>query len=201
MFCKEGYIFKDRQPHWTICSFKESNSFHEWSDLEKIGCIPNSCNQHPDFDLVNLAIKKEFYDIGEMIIYTCPNGYMIRIKCITNRSTGFGEWDFKGSCKGTYLGYFKQSLRLRCIARILVRRGTLSGVGLERVRGGAPPQTQENFRNFSNDFLRTSLNMHYFRIVFIKFKKQRVTFSRVWTKSTNCWKSFRKFWKFLMIIQ
>ena len=100
VFCKEGYIFNDRKPHWAICVFNEVTRKEEWANLEKIKCIPNSCNPHPDFDLVKLQEKKEYYNIGELVEYTCPNGYIITIKCGINKATGIGDWDFKGNCKG-----------------------------------------------------------------------------------------------------
>ena len=61
--------------------------------------------------------------------------------------------------------------------------------------GDEAPRTPKNFRKCSKNFVRKLLKMHYFSKFFKKFNKAWVTCSRVWTKNTVCWKSFRKFSK------
>ena len=102
VFCNDGYIFHDRQQHWTVCILDANTGETKWPSLSAIKCIAKSCNPHPDFNLprVRLEKRKETYDLGEVVEYTCPGEYKITTTCILNETNGFGEWDFNGSCKG-----------------------------------------------------------------------------------------------------
>ena len=55
----------------------------------------------------------------------------------------------------------------------------------------------EVLRKFWKLFLRKLLKMHYFCLFYTKVYTPCVNFSRVWTKNTNCWKSFEKSMKIL----
>ena len=103
VFCKEGYVFNDRNNHFISCIFNENANQTEWAGVNSIRCDPNSCNRHPDFDLVGLNNSRDIFDFGDIIKYKCPNGYKIRTICIKDGTTGIGEWDFQGSCRGSLI--------------------------------------------------------------------------------------------------
>ena len=68
-------------------------------------------------------------------------------------------------------------------------------MGQPRGGGGCPPQDAEEFSHICT-LSEEKCKMHYFSLFYTKLYKPRVTFSRVWTKNTNCWEIFEKFLKF-----
>ena len=62
--------------------------------------------------------------------------------------------------------------------------------------GAEPSCRRKNFGNLQKFPLKIA-KMHYFCLFYTKFYKPCVNFSRFWTKTTNCWKSFEKTLKIL----
>ena len=99
--CVEGFIPQDRsQKMSVICEFEESTKSFEWNRKNYSKCIENNCIAHTDFKWLAENIRKDSYSIGEQVSYTCPGGYRMRTICDIDLFTGFGEWDFTGSCSG-----------------------------------------------------------------------------------------------------
>lgn len=96
--CNEGYIPKSRRKTYIICTYNQEMNFLEWENMDLIDCIPTSCNPHPDFRYFNES--KPYYNIGEILNYSCPNGHRIRSRCMLDEITNFGVWNFNGSCNG-----------------------------------------------------------------------------------------------------
>ena len=74
-------------------------------------------------------------------------------------------------------------------------RGSETRTGNNGVNPPEPPGRRKMFGNLQKHFLKTA-KMHYLRIIFKRFNKPCVHFSRVWTKNTNCWDILRNFRKF-----
>ena len=83
------------------CIYNEGDGSFAWVGVDSIQCGHPSCNGHQDFLQANGTFRAE-YSIGEIVTYKCPNGYALRTLCRLDANTGFGEWDFEGSCKGTF---------------------------------------------------------------------------------------------------
>ena len=100
--CIEGYIPKNRNFNMTIqCGFNLTIGKLEWFGIDSIVCIPNSCPPHNDLEFLGKeADQLEYYQIGHILDYECPNGYHLRTRCLMNHTNGLAEWDFKGNCKG-----------------------------------------------------------------------------------------------------
>ena len=102
--CAEGFIPIDRRPDMSvICEFVEETERFEWNTTNYSTCIENHCIQHKDFGPFAKNITKTSFAIDEQVTYTCPGGYRLRTICEVDLITGFGEWDFIGSCSGIYL--------------------------------------------------------------------------------------------------
>ena len=101
VICNEGLIPQSRSNARITCIYDEKMNSLEWVDIESINCVPPSCNPHPEFQYITNV--ESFYHIGEIITFTCPNGYRIRTRCVLDEITGFGVWNFNGSCTGTTL--------------------------------------------------------------------------------------------------
>ena len=100
--CNKGYIPKNRNFNMAIrCAYNQTIGKLVWFGIERIVCIPNSCPPHNDAEFLgNHSEQLEYYIIGHILDYVCPNGNHLRTRCAMNHSTGLGEWDFIGSCKG-----------------------------------------------------------------------------------------------------
>ena len=102
--CEEGFIPTDRRPEMSVlCEFVEESENFEWNTTDYSTCIEINCMQHKDFKPFAKNITKTSFAIGEQVTYTCPGGYRLRTICEVDLITGFGEWDFIGSCSGIYL--------------------------------------------------------------------------------------------------
>ena len=116
--CAAGFIPVDRSLFMSvICEFNETTQAFEWNKKNFSQCIENYCRPHEDFKLISENIRKSSYSIGEQINYTCPSGYRIRTLCEIDRNTGFGIWDFDGSCAGKFL---HSTLKLDLVFRIVL---------------------------------------------------------------------------------
>ena len=100
VFCDDGFIPQSRTNARIRCIYNEHETSLEWADTETVNCIPTSCNPHPDFQYI-INTPKTYYDIGEVISFTCPNGYRFRTRCVLDQITQFGVWDYIGNCVGT----------------------------------------------------------------------------------------------------
>ena len=100
--CIEGYIPKNRNFNMAIrCAYNQTIGKLVWFGIERIVCIPNSCPPNKDSEIFGKKVDQlEYYQIGHIIDYVCPNGYHLRTRCAMNQTNGLAEWDFKGSCKG-----------------------------------------------------------------------------------------------------
>ena len=96
--CDEGYIPESRANSHITCTYNIESDLLEWEESSPISCLPTSCNPHPDFRYIHEI--KQYYDIGEIIKFTCPNGYQIRTRCVLDKITGYGIWNYNGSCTG-----------------------------------------------------------------------------------------------------
>ena len=83
-----------------ICEYRESTQSFEWNTDNYSQCIENNCLQHTDFKWLAEDMRKDSYSIGEEVRYICPSGYHMRTLCVIDPNTGFGIWDFDGSCSG-----------------------------------------------------------------------------------------------------
>ena len=99
--CADGFIPSDRRLSMSvICGYNEDTQEFEWNKRNYAECIENSCEPHKDFMWIREDIRKNSYAIGEEVRYTCPGGYRLRTICVIDPNTGFGVWDFSGSCSG-----------------------------------------------------------------------------------------------------
>ena len=102
--CAEGFIPLNRHPDISvICEFVNQTKRFEWNTEKYSKCIENNCMPHKDFKWLAENISKASYSIGEQVSYTCPGGYRLRTICEVDLITGFGKWDFTGSCSGIIL--------------------------------------------------------------------------------------------------
>ena len=105
VICEKGFIPQSRLNARITCLYNEHSNSFEWADINSVNCISTSCNPHKDFQYINNI--KSYYNIGEIINFTCPNGYLIRTRFLLEEITEFGIWDFNGSCTGNIYSYIQ----------------------------------------------------------------------------------------------
>ena len=99
--CANGFIpFDRRQNMSVICEYNESSQAYEWNTNSYSRCIENNCGPPKDFKWLEENMRRDSYAIGQEVTYTCPSGNELRTICVIDPNTGFGVWDFAGSCSG-----------------------------------------------------------------------------------------------------
>ena len=99
--CAEGFIPQDRRRYMSVvCEYNELTMEFEWNKENSPKCIKNGCTPHFDFQWITNFDRNSTYEISEVVNYTCPNGYRMRIRCLIDEANGFGKWNFDGKCTG-----------------------------------------------------------------------------------------------------
>ena len=97
--CEEGFIFSDRTTSKkTVCYFNKKRNSLEWSELENVSCIPNSC-LHPAEVSKEIHNMKKIYLVGHKLKVNCPNGYVINMKCVLTEKSRVADWNQNASCR------------------------------------------------------------------------------------------------------
>ena len=97
--CEEGFIFSDRTTSKkTVCYFNNTRNSLEWSELENVSCIPNSCLP-PAEVYTEIRNRKKFYSVGEQLKLNCLNEYVINLKCVLSEKSRVADWNQNASCR------------------------------------------------------------------------------------------------------